>query len=157
MILLQALFMNIETYSNKTLKVSASHLIPVPNGEYKYAKRLFREDTIFAYDEMENKQVEEKIKSILIEPVEGYVAPLTMDGTILVNNILASCYAVVESHTLGHTVMAPVRWWYNLNHHIGHMVDMKLQIEQQSNGTHWYPQFLASITDQYLSSVIKMH
>jgi hypothetical protein len=149
--------MNIETYSNMSLRVSTTHLIPVPGGEYKYAKRLFREDKILAYDEKAKRQIEDKIRSILIEPVQGYVAPLTMSGTILVNNILASCYAVVESHALGHSVMAPVRWWYTLNNQLSHLIDAKTQIEQQANGTHWYPQLLASVTDQFLTSVIKIN
>ena len=85
------------------------------NGEFKLAKYLNRDDTIVTYDYDLNKRVEEKIESILIEPVEGYVAPMTLSGTLLVDGILASSYAVVHSQSLAHASMAPVRWWYQLS------------------------------------------
>jgi hypothetical protein len=144
--------MKIKTYSNKTLTVSGSHLIPVSDGTYKYAKKLFRDDEIITYDSEKKMQVEEKIKSILIEPIEGYVAPLTMSGTLLVNNVLASCYAVVDSHTIAHTAMLPARWWYSLNQHISYIVDNKAV--SNKNGTHWYPQILMSVSDILLNKFL---
>ena len=34
-----------------------------------------------------------------------------MDGNIVVNGILDSCYASVTSHDLAHLVMKPVQWF----------------------------------------------
>lgn len=157
----QALFLNITTHSNKNIRVSASHLIGLPNEEFKFAKLLNREDSIMVYDAEKQMQLEEKIKSILIEPVEGYAAPLTMEGTILVNDILVSSYAILESQSLAHAAMAPVRWWYklygNLNKSIPESMAMSLQIEKQLNGTHWYPSLLHSLTEQYLSKFVRFH
>lgn len=153
--------MNIRTYSNKNVRVSASHLIAIPNGEFKFAKNLNREDTIITFDYQSQKQVEDKIKSILIEPVEGYVAPLTMSGTLLVDGILTSCYAIIDSHTVAHSVMAPVRWWYNIHGAVSHAtpetISTTLQIEKQMNGTHWFPNLLHSVTQQYLNKVVQFH
>ena len=36
--------------------------------------------------------------------------PLTMEGTIVVDGVLTSCYASID-HTLGHIAMAPMRWF----------------------------------------------
>ena len=83
----------------------------------------------------------------MIEPIEGYIAPLTMSGTILVNSILASCYAVIDSHALAHSAMAPVRWW--------HLMDFN-RLSAPKNGTHWYPQALMSISDILLNRFLKL-
>ena len=88
------------------------------NGEFKLAKYLNKNDIIVTYDYEKNMKLEEKIESILIEPVEGFVAPLTQAGTLLVEGILASSYAVVHSQTLAHSAMAPLRWWYSFSNMI---------------------------------------
>jgi hypothetical protein len=158
----KATFISIRTYSDKILRVSTTHLIPISNGEYKHAKRLASNDTILAYDHQINRQIEEKIKTILIEPVDGYVAPLTMHGTILVNDILTSCYAVVESHALGHSVMAPVRLWYKASNKLNSLLPSSLKAnkhfprQQNNEGIHWYPQLLFSFSKKFLSSVVNL-
>ncbi|KAM9343331.1 indian hedgehog B protein-like [Pholidichthys leucotaenia] len=62
----------------------------------------------------------------------GLYAPLTQHGSIVVNGVLASCYAAVDSHDLSHWVLAPLRLFYSL---IG-------PSEAQDNGLHWYPRLL---------------
>ena len=155
--MLSALFLNIQTYSNKNIRVSASHLVGIPNGEFKFAKRLNRDDIILTYNHENNSRLEEKIKSILIEPVEGYAAPLTLTGTLLVNNVLTSNYAILDSQKIAHAVMAPVRWWYMGVSQVLKSVGTNWQIEKQLNGTHWFPQMLHSFTHTYLSSVVGFH
>ena len=122
----------------------------VPNGEFKFAKRLNRDDIIITYDFESKSRLEEKIKSILIDPVEGFVAPLTMSGTMLVNGILASNYAIIDSQSVAHTVMAPARLWYSMS-------GAAWQIEKQVNGTHWFPDMLHAFTHRYLSTLVKFH
>ena len=133
----------------------------VPNGEFKFAQNLKREESIIAYDFEKQIQVEEKIESILIEPVESYAAPLTMSGTMLVDGILVSNYAIIDSHLIAHSVMAPARWWYTIhgfiNQAIPESISASMQIEKQMNGTHWYPTMLHSLTSTYLDKVIKLY
>ena len=40
----------------------------------------------------------------------GTYVPLTMEGTILVDGVLASCYASFDHH-LAHIAMTPIRWF----------------------------------------------
>ena len=40
----------------------------------------------------------------------GAFVPLTMDGNVLVDGVLASCYASVD-HDVAHFGMAPMRWF----------------------------------------------
>ena len=46
---------------------------------------------------------------ILFPP--GAYSPITMEGTIMVNNVLASCYAHSPDHDLAHFGMTPLRWF----------------------------------------------
>ena len=120
----------------------------INDGQFKLAKYLNRGDTIITFDFEKNKKVEEKIESILIQPVKSYAAPLTLTGTLLVEGVLASSYAVIENHNLAHTFMAPLRWWYQFYNLIDditpNVLPTNLQFEKQLDGTHWYPDLLHS-------------
>ncbi|XP_027878941.1 indian hedgehog signaling molecule a [Xiphophorus couchianus] len=62
----------------------------------------------------------------------GLYAPLTQHGSIVVNSVLASCYAAVDSHYLSHWVLAPLRLIYRITGHS----------QVQNDGLHWYPWIL---------------
>ncbi|XP_066518756.1 indian hedgehog B protein [Hoplias malabaricus] len=62
----------------------------------------------------------------------GAYAPLTAHGTLLVNGVMVSCYAVVEKHQLAHWAFGPLRLlysWNGLN-------------KFQGEGLHWYAEAL---------------
>ena len=40
----------------------------------------------------------------------GAFTPLTMEGNIIVNGVLASCYATVD-HDVAHVGVIPIRWF----------------------------------------------
>ena len=42
--------------------------------------------------------------------LQGAYIPITMEGNIVVDGVLASCYASVP-HDLGHLGMMPIRWF----------------------------------------------
>ncbi|XP_045446792.1 tiggy-winkle hedgehog protein [Melitaea cinxia] len=74
----------------------------------------------------------------------GVYAPLTRTGTIIVDDALASCYALVSSHSLAHAAMAPLRWlssWSSSN--------------EKSRGVHWYANALYNFGDYILPSSYK--
>ena len=45
-----------------------------------------------------------------MESLTGAFTPVTMEGNIVVDGVLASCYAVVD-HDLAHIGMTPMRWF----------------------------------------------
>ncbi|GLD59934.1 indian hedgehog B protein-like protein [Lates japonicus] len=72
----------------------------------------------------------------------GLYAPLTQHGSIVVNGVLASCYAAVDNHHLAHWVLAPLRFFYSL---IG-------PSEPQTDGLHWYPWLLQKLGQMLLDA-----
>uniref|UniRef100_A0A3Q1GFL6 Hedgehog protein n=1 Tax=Acanthochromis polyacanthus TaxID=80966 RepID=A0A3Q1GFL6_9TELE len=72
----------------------------------------------------------------------GLFAPLTQHGSIVVNGVLASCYAAVDSHHLSHWALAPLRFFYGL---MG-------PSEAQSDGLHWYPWLLQKLGKMLLDA-----
>lgn len=72
----------------------------------------------------------------------GLYAPLTQHGSIVVNNVLASCYAAVNSHYLAHWALAPLRLFYSL---MG-------PSEPQTDGLHWYPWLLQKLGQTLLDA-----
>ncbi|CAF3533153.1 unnamed protein product [Adineta steineri] len=45
---------------------------------------------------------------------QGFYAPLTHSGKLIVDGILVSNYAVVANHQLAHLVIQPYRWWISI-------------------------------------------
>lgn len=75
----------------------------------------------------------------------GVFAPLTRTGTVIVDDALASCYAIVKSHSLAHAAMAPLRWtagWTS---------------NDTPRGVHWYANALYNFGDFVLPSSYSYH
>jgi len=70
------------------------------------AKPSSQHDTVVDFD---------RIVSIRYVSGIGIYAPLTREGNIVVNSVVASCYAVISDHDLGHLSFAPVRWLSYVN------------------------------------------
>ena len=69
---------------------------------------------------------------------EGVFAPLTSSGTLVVDGVVVSCYALVSSHRLAHFVMTPLRlgastcsWWKCYDDTLPPL-----------DGVHWYANFV---------------
>ncbi|XP_035657690.1 sonic hedgehog protein A-like [Branchiostoma floridae] len=79
-----------------------------------------------------------KIVSVTMREEKGAYAPLTVHGTVVVDNVAMSCYALIESQALAHWVFAPFRLYYQLTSSLwdGPSHDQTLQ-----EGVHWYPSF----------------
>jgi hypothetical protein len=62
----------------------------------------------------------------------GLYAPLTAEGTVIVDGVVASCYAATEYEILAHIAMAPIRW-------LSYFKTFPVQ-----NGLHFYVDFLTN-------------
>ena len=80
----------------------------------------------------------------------GVFAPLTRAGNLVVDGVLASCYAVIDSQNIAHTAFAPVRWYYSLKHSLVSSEPRTVSVAQ--SGIHWYPNMLYSLARLVLPS-----
>ncbi|CAF0793348.1 unnamed protein product [Didymodactylos carnosus] len=135
------------TSSGRQLSLSSSHLIPTKSDGYLMAKNLQLDMKIYVVTSDKQLTVE-TIVNITDIWKQGYAAPLTQSGTIIVNNVAASCYATIKSHQLAHAVLAPMRWWYSLSKNT---ISDAYSIQ---NGVHWFPKTLFKIASFLLPSII---
>ena len=146
----KALFLNIKTKTNKSIKVSRSQLVALSNGDFKLAYKIKPGDLL-----LNSFSEEDIVVSIEIDLVQGYSAPVTLTGTILADDVLVSCYALIDNHQLAHFVMSPIRLFYIYSELIPlYLLDI-FKIEKQENGIHWYPNLLHIITKNL--NLIRFH
>ncbi|CAF0865393.1 unnamed protein product [Didymodactylos carnosus] len=141
------LFKSLATTNGRQLSLSSTHLIPTKADGYLMAKNLQPGMEIYVMTSDKRLTVE-TIVNITDVWKQGYAAPLTQSGTIIVNDVAASCYATINSHQLAHSVLAPMRWWYFLTQ------NTIFHADSIQNGIHWFPKMLFRITSLLLPSII---
>ena len=138
-------FMLIETDKpNRKLAITGTHLI------YQLNKQTRRESVVFARDTHAGDFVyissgtnsknftAGSVSRVVHKTIRGVYAPLTEQGNIVVDDILCSCYAIVD-HDLAHWCFAPVRFVVNI------FPNFLKWFENGSEGIHWYARFLRQI------------
>jgi hypothetical protein len=167
-------FLTIQTETGHSLTLTPTHLIYTSTGddcqgakagepaeimEAVYAKDVQEGDFVLVHDSLGS------IKAVRVTHIEarvysGVFAPLTSAGNLVVDNVVASCYAVIDSQTLAHTAFAPLRWWSYVPGvwpSIWPLVSEDASIASKSNeiantGIHWYAKALYSLAEIALPS-----
>ncbi|KAG8452376.1 hypothetical protein GDO86_004252 [Hymenochirus boettgeri] len=83
-----------------------------------------------------------KVVKVSIQEQTGVYAPLTEHGTLLVDGVLTSCYANIESQLLAHISLAPLRMFQSIT--------SIFQGLYRSEGVHWYCHMLYVFAKQIL-------
>ncbi|XP_022062649.1 sonic hedgehog protein [Acanthochromis polyacanthus] len=152
------LFYVIETDAGHKISLTAAHLLFVAqNGSTEthrgmsavFASQVQPGQSVFVYDDAE-LLVPVTVKRIYTQTNEGSFAPVTVQGTVVVDQVLASCYAVIEDHDLAHWALAPVR----LAHWVSSLLFSSQQppASAQSDGVHWYSKILYQLGTWLLDS-----
>ena len=108
----RASYLQLTTSGGTKLEVTPEHLIFI-----KDKKHPVRADKIMIGDSFQGILGDEdmSVTNIRIVELNGLFAPLTVDGTIVVEGIKASCYiwtgaTPVDQHKLTHMTLSPFRW-----------------------------------------------
>lgn len=141
-------FVRIETSGGASMTVTPGHLVLVwrpseQTTKYIFADRVEEGDYVLVH--VDGVLAPRKVIAITAELHKGFYAPLTYEGTIIVNNITASCYALVESHTAAHASFMPLRAANTVQHWLGGASAAPTASRQ--NGIHWYAKVLNSVKD----------
>ena len=140
-------FVKLETEHGHVLTVTPVHLVfrnqfgnssneAVFASEIKPGDYLLTTDEFFSRkDEKDTVRMSKVTKTSIIRTVGTY-APVTSEGTLVVDGVATSCYGVVKNHDLIHFFFAPLRL---MNYFFPRVVG------SEQEGTHWYSQFLLNV------------
>lgn len=115
-------FLSLETEDGHRLALTAHHLVflaphcRLDSSEYQahFAIRAKTGDCVLVHT-AEGRVRPSRIISVSAEESMGVYAPLTGAGTLFVDGVLASSYALVEHHNLAHWAFGPVRLLFSFN------------------------------------------
>jgi hypothetical protein len=108
-------------------------------------------DLVLAYNGGQDIFPSEVISVELLH-LKGIYSPLTTQGNIIVDDIVASCYADFDSHEIQHLMFAPFRWWHNtLEFFLStkNMPDEHGSRAAKKIGLHWYAQFMTYAAETF--------
>ncbi|XP_030253392.1 sonic hedgehog protein [Sparus aurata] len=150
------LFYVIETDSGQKITLTAAHLLFVGHNSTDeermsaiFASQVRRGQKVFVFDAERSRLEPVTVKRIYTQEQVGSFAPVTVQGTVVVDQVLASCYAVIEDHVLAHWALAPVR----LAHWVSSLLfSSQNQVSAQSDGVHWYSKILYQLGTWLLDS-----
>ncbi|XP_054479165.1 sonic hedgehog protein [Anoplopoma fimbria] len=163
------LFYVIETDSGQKITLTAAHLLFVGHNTTTteedeeeeeeededeqmsavFASKVRSGQKVFVFDSERSRLEPVTVKRIYTTEHEGSFAPVTMQGTVVVDQVLASCYAVIEDHDLAHWALAPVR----LAHWVSSLLfSPQPRASAQDDGVHWYSEILYRVGTWLLDS-----
>ncbi|KAF3703670.1 Sonic hedgehog protein A [Channa argus] len=151
-------FYVIETDSGQKITLTAAHLLFVgpnnfteeePRMSAIFASHVRPGQKVFVFDAERSRLEPVTVKRIYTQEHGGSFAPVTVQGTLVVDQVLASCYAVIEDHDLAHWALAPVR----LAHWLSSLLfTSQPQASAHGDGVHWYSKILYHLGTWLLDS-----
>lgn len=152
-------FIHIETEDDFAITATPSHLIytwkhdknsitaNTDTAKFRFAELIEINDFVLA--NVNGTLEPRRVKKITQQTHKGVYAPLTYDGTIVVNSIAASCYALVQKHSFAHIGFMPIRAWHTMEEMLGFTNDINTELPR---GIHWYANALNNFKDTFLPS-----
>lgn len=142
-------FVQIKTDGGATLRVTPAHLVPVWKPHQHETKYLFAdevEENDFLLVNVNNNLEPQRVTEVRAILSRGFIAPLTREGTVVVNSIAASCYALVNSQSLAHISFMPYRTMKTIKNWFSNDVNSN-SISNKEDGIHWYADALYKVKD----------
>ncbi|KAM3929070.1 sonic hedgehog protein [Leptodactylus fuscus] len=155
------LFYVIETSQpTETIRLTAAHLIFVSDSlsnatrSFKsvFASNINPGDRVFIADPTLRSLKEVTVERVHLEEDIGAYAPVTSHGTVVINGVLASCYATIEEHSWAHMAFAPLRFALKLFSFLSPQDSNPSPSHLHVEGIHWYSQVLYHLGTWVLDS-----
>lgn len=144
------MFYSIETEAGHRISLTSKHFLAVNHEkEFLPASEIKSNDVVFFNKQGRLETV--RVRNVSTEVKLGYFSPMTNEGTLIVNDLAASCYSTVVSHKLAHYTLAPLRWWHRMAKFFA--VEQPFAYEPDG-GIHWIPKAMFDITGKILPSVL---
>ncbi|XP_071497526.1 sonic hedgehog protein-like [Diadema antillarum] len=150
------LFYVIETDDGRVVQLTPQHLIYVSDTASGFAnsQAVFASEvrtSQFVYTTVQNHDRGEvrprRVVSITKRWGLSAVAPVTRRGSLIVDNVAVSSYAVIRDEWLAHASFAPYRWYSSVKHVLG-VADTDTG---QAKTVHWYTQGLYKLGKYFAS------
>lgn len=141
-----AIFIQIETEDHQLLKITDKHLIYASNtNDTKNYVPVFAESIqvghyVFVNDG-EKEFLSSRVLSLKKVTSYGVYAPLTTEGSVVVDGVVTSCYGVINNEFIAHAAFSPVR----ALHWLLQYISLPLAIDSNSDGVHWYADILYNL------------
>ncbi|CRK88629.1 CLUMA_CG002401, isoform A [Clunio marinus] len=144
-------FVQIKTRSGATIRTTPAHLLPVwkphkHETKYLYADEV--EENDFLLVNVNNNLEPQRVTEVSAVLSRGFIAPLTREGTVVVDSVAASCYALVNSQSLAHISFMPYRTMKTIESWLSRTDNKPIPCKQ--NGINWYAKALYNIKDYLL-------
>ncbi|XP_022252215.1 sonic hedgehog protein A-like [Limulus polyphemus] len=134
------------------------------NSSVTYARNVEPGDFIYVHMRTAQHELQlQRVKHVNVRTDVGVVAPLTREGNLIVDNVLASCYAIIDDQSLAHWSFGPVRLIKNLKDSIFHILQrlhilsertvLNKRDKSHQKGIHWYAELLYSVAPYVLPKV----
>lgn len=103
-----ATYIGISTKLGKILSISPNHLLPIGRlNKNVPAKQASVGETIFLVKD--GAIISDIIESITYQKLKGAFCPITMNGSIVVNGVAASCFTTFLNPSLAQTLLCPFK------------------------------------------------
>jgi secreted trypsin-like serine protease len=164
-------FLEVVTESGRTLMLTRDHLVysspgisETNDGEPRmvFASQLKVGDYVYSFSVEKfrinnstngrtpsTKITADKVVRTGVRYARGVYAPVTTSGTVVVDGVMASCYATFSSHRLAHAAMLPLRLMAYST--VGETQQI---IDESKNGIHWYASTLWWLAEAFLPSAL---
>ncbi|XP_001605475.3 sonic hedgehog protein [Nasonia vitripennis] len=137
-------FIRLSTKSGQVLTLTPQHLVPIEGKSAVFAARVQPGDRLLVRHVVtssleleannETLRYDEVLEAKLVLE-EGVYAPLTAQGTLLVNDVVASCYALVDSQWVAHLSFLPYRLFRSIESSLGRFAEMLRSLGSSSSRT----------------------
>ncbi|XP_032900237.1 sonic hedgehog protein [Amblyraja radiata] len=150
----EKVFYVIETREpRRKLALTAAHLLFVGHATNEgqlglkatFASKVRSGQLVYITDGDSHRLRPARVDKVYLEEMIGAYAPLTMQGTLVIDQVLTSCYAVIEEHSLAHWAFAPVRMRYTARSLLLPSDPPAVNCTVQAVGVHWYSSALYQI------------